>query len=164
MEVIHSHLKIDASVIKTETASNEAPKRPPMPFETHGFGSFEPYSKWSAPSMVVNGNLQHTTMHSPGFALTAISGGTITAKSNKIFQTNVIVAVPFGHFGKLEAVDCLLAKHILPFSQIIESNSSTPIAVSLINHSELDYTITQGDTIAQLILQRYVIPQILKKI
>ena len=135
-----------------------------LPFETNGLGSFEPYSAWAQPTMAVNGTIRQGSMHSPGFSLAAAVTAVIPANSNLVFPTNVSLDIPFGHFGKIEAIDCLLTKHIVPFSQILESDYCEKIEVCLRNYSDTDYTVNKGDAISQIIFQRYVIPKVLSSI
>ena len=147
-----SFLKYDPSPIEKK-----------LPFETNGLGSFEPYSAWAQPSMVVKGTIRQGSMHSPGFSLVATVTAVIPANSNLTFSTNVSLNIPFGHFGRIEAIDCLLTKHIVPFSQIIESNYCEKIKVCLRNYSDTDYSVNKGDAISQIIFQRYVTPRILQQ-
>lgn len=132
-----------------------------LPFETNGLGSFEPYSMWSTPIMAVTGVIRQGSMHSPGLTLTAFNNAVIPANSNLVFPTEVTIDVPFGHFGKIEAVDSLLQKHIVPFSQILESDSDEKIRVVLRNYSDVEFAVKRGDAISQIIFQRYVMPRIL---
>ena len=148
------------SFLKTDTAL--LTKR--LPFQTNGLGSFEPYSMWAAPTMVVTGDIRQGSMHSPGLTLTAFNDAVIPANSNLVFPTEVTIDVPFGHFGKIEAVDSLLQKHIVPFSQILESDSDEKIKVCLRNYSDVEFAVKKGDAISQIIFQRYIMPRILSKI
>ena len=145
------------SFLKTDTALLEKK----LPFETNPLGSFQPYSMWTAPTMAVTGVLRQGSMHSPGLTLTAYNDAVIPANSNLVFPTEVTIDVPFGHFGKIEAVDSLLQKHIVPFSQILESDYDEKIKVCLRNYSDVEFVVKKNDAISQIIFQRYVTPRIL---
>lgn len=151
---------METHFLKTDTTVIEKK----LPFVTNGFGNFEPYSMWSTPTISVTGVIRQGSMHSPGLTLTAFYDAVIPANSNLVFPTEVTIDVPFGHFGKIEAVDSLLQKHIVPFSQILESDSDEKISVVLRNYSDVEFAVTKGDAISQIIFQRYVMPRMLSTI
>ena len=79
----------------------------------------------------------------------------IPAGGKALVPTDVIVQIPSGHYGRIAPRSSLAWKHHLAVGAgVIDSDYRGPIGVVMYNHSDSDYTITQGDRAAQLILEK----------
>ena len=96
---------------------------------------------------------------SAGFALFANAAVVVPARGSATISSGISVQIPFGHYGKIEAVPFLgLRYDITPFGQIVDENCNNIIYVKLLNNSNVTYGVKKGDNIAQLIVQRYSTP------
>jgi len=138
---------------------------PVLPVLQHGLGHFQPYSEWSAPKMLVySGNLTpRSSLHAPGFELVSTVDCVVSSRSSTIVSSGLSVQIPFGHFGRVEGLTPLAMQHgIVPFSSILDSECPSIINVKLFNHSNQPYRIQRGERIAQLVIQRYSAPRVLR--
>jgi dUTP pyrophosphatase len=94
-----------------------------------------------------------------GHALFATKDGTVPCRGSLIMSSGISVKIPFGHYGKIEAVPYLGMRYdITPFGNIIDEKNGEIIYIKLLNNSNANYTVKKGDNIAQLIIQRYTTP------
>jgi dUTP pyrophosphatase len=139
-----------------------------LPFIEHGLGHFQPYSRWSAPTMPVTGEYlcRRSSISAAGYDLFAADTYQIPpVKSKHPYATvncGISVEIPVGHYGKIEGQTLLGYQHnIIAFGGIIDEDYRGTIHVKLFNHSNKAYTINKGDSVAQLVIQRYCVPIIL---
>lgn len=96
-----------------------------------------------------------------GYALFATKDGTVPCRGSLIMSSGISVKIPFGHYGKIEAVPFLGMRYdITPFGNIIDEKYGDIIYIKLLNNSNTNYRVKKGDNIAQLIIQRYTTPLI----
>ena len=82
----------------------------------------------------------------------------LKAKSRKLIPTGIHISIPIGHEAQVRPRSGLAIKHgitVLNSPGTIDSDYRGEIGVILINHSELDFEISNGDRIAQLVLSAY---------
>lgn len=83
---------------------------------------------------------------------------TIPARSRALVQTGVSIALPHGFVGLVHPRSGLAAKFgitVLNSPGTIDSGYRGEIAVTLYNSSDEDFVVTDGDRIAQLVIQKY---------
>ena len=79
----------------------------------------------------------------------------IKSKSQLLVSTGIAMEIPPGYGGFVFPRSSLSTKHGVSLANcvgVIDSDYRGEIKVSLINHSENDYTIRNGDRIAQLVI------------
>jgi dUTP pyrophosphatase len=81
--------------------------------------------------------------------------------TQKIIRTGVGVVIPRGYYGRLAPRSSLAATHgIDVMAGVIDSDYRGELRVILRNHSEFVYSVSYGDRIAQLILEKITLPDI----
>ena len=91
-----------------------------------------------------------------GLDLKSMEDGVINPYCGETFDTGVCIAIPEGHFGKIESRSGLNINHsVVSCGGVIDSGYTGSIKVKLYNLSEQRYEIKKGDKIAQLIIQPY---------
>lgn len=96
-----------------------------------------------------------------GYALFATKDGIVPCRGSLTMSTGISIKIPFGHYGKIEAVPLLGMRYdITPFGNIIDEKNNDIIYIKLLNNSNINYQVKKGDNIAQIIIQRYATPLI----
>lgn len=98
---------------------------------------------------------ERATSGSAGHDLRACIGGQITLHPHEraLITTGIAVAIPEGYVGLVFGRSGLGTKHGVTLSNgvgVIDSDYRGQIHVGLVNHSDMPYTISNGDRIAQL--------------
>lgn len=134
--------------------------KPPLPVETHGVGQLtRPYDTWARVKCAPEHVPARKTAGAAGHDLYSTHDANIPAGGSVIINTGTSVALPDGHYGKIEGRSSLGIKHsVVPFGGIIDEDYRGVIMVKLFNHGTVDYIIHPNDRIAQLIVQRYSAP------
>ena len=79
-------------------------------------------------------------------------------KERKIIPTGIYISIPIGYEAQVRPRSGLAIKYgvtVLNSPGTIDSDYRGEIGVILINHSEIDFKISNGDRIAQLVLSSY---------
>lgn len=82
----------------------------------------------------------------------------LKSKERKLIPTGIFISIPIGHEAQVRPRSGLAIKHgitVLNSPGTIDSDYRGEIGVILINHSEEDFKISNGERIAQLVLSRY---------
>jgi len=101
------------------------------------------------------------TMGNPGDAgydLRSAFDLTLKARERSLIPTSVKIAIPQGYVGLVHPRSGLAAKNgitVLNAPGTVDSGYRGEVAVTLINHSDIDFEIRRGDRIAQLVFQKY---------
>jgi dUTP pyrophosphatase len=75
--------------------------------------------------------------------------------------TGIAVGLPDGVYARVAPRSGLAAKHCIDVGAgVIDPDYTGEIKVIMFNHGDVDYTIKQGDKIAQMILERCETPPI----
>ncbi len=77
-----------------------------------------------------------------------------------IVDTGVHIEIPFGFFGDIRSKSGLLFKENLFTDGTIDSGYTGPIKVKIINFGEDPYIFNKGDKIAQMVIQRCELPEL----
>lgn len=91
-----------------------------------------------------------------GADLRAAADVRIAANKFVTVPTGVAIALPHGYVALVHPRSGLAAKHgitVLNAPGTVDAGYRGEIAVTLINHSEIDYEVKKGDRIAQLVIQ-----------
>ncbi|MZP55609.1 MAG: dUTP diphosphatase [Bacteroidales bacterium] len=103
----------------------------------------------------------YETEHAAGMDLRAFTGGPVTLKpmERKLIPTGLYIELPVGYEAQVRPRSGLAIRHgitVLNSPGTIDADYRGEIGVILINASESDYTINDGDRIAQMIITQYV--------
>ena len=103
---------------------------------------------------------EYQTLASAGVDLKAVLDEALELKplERKIIRTGLKIALPDGYEAQVRPRSGLAAKHgisILNAPGTIDSDYRGEIGVVLINHSNENFKISNGDRIAQLVLSTY---------
>lgn len=103
----------------------------------------------------------YETEHSAGMDLRAFTGGPVTIRpmERKLIPTGLYIELPVGFEAQVGPRSGLAIRHgitVLNSPGTIDADYRGEIGVILINTSEIDYTINDGDRIAQMIISQYV--------
>lgn len=102
------------------------------------------------------------TPGSAGYDLSSchVEDVTIPPRSRRLIETGVAVDLP-GTFvyGRLLGRSGLAARASIDVAAgVIDSDYSGPISVVLVNNSDVEFTVTYGDRIAQLVVEYILVP------
>ena len=103
----------------------------------------------------------YETEHSAGMDLRAFTGGPVTLKpmERKLIPTGLYIELPVGYEAQVRPRSGLAIRHgitVLNSPGTIDADYRGEIGVILINLSESEFTINDGDRIAQMIISQYV--------
>jgi len=103
----------------------------------------------------------YETEHSAGMDLRAFTGGPVTLKpmERKHIPTGLYIELPVGYEAQVRPRSGLAIRHgitVLNSPGTIDADYRGEIGVILINLSESEFTINDGDRIAQMIISQYV--------
>ena len=92
---------------------------------------------------------------SAGYDLAAAYDTTIPARGKGIVKTDLAMAVPPTCYGRIAPRSSLAwKKHIDVGAGVIDADYRGNVGVVLFNHSDTDLEVKHGDRVAQLILER----------
>lgn len=97
-----------------------------------------------------------------GYDIYASSDIVVPKLGKAIVPTDIAMAIPAGHYGRIAPRSGLAAKHSIDVGAgVIDEDYRGPLSVILFNlNQECDFSIKKGDRIAQLILERISTPEI----
>ena len=99
--------------------------------------------------------------YAAGYDLSSSEDFTLPAHGRGVVPTGLAVAIPEGSYGRVAPRSSLAVKNgIDTGAGVIDSDYRGPVGVVLFNHSDEDYEIKRGDRIAQLILEKIIIPEV----
>ncbi|KAI8979560.1 dUTPase-like protein [Mycotypha africana] len=98
-----------------------------------------------------------------GYDLYCAHDITIPAKGKTIVATDISLAIPMGHYGRVAPRSGLASKHHLDTGAgVIDADYRGPLGVLLFNFSDIDYQVKRGDRIAQLIIEKISTPEVVE--
>ena len=98
---------------------------------------------------------------SAGLDLHAACNMTIKSKERGLVATDLSVACPPGTYARVAPRSGLaLKKGIDVGAGVIDADYRGPVGVILFNFGDMDFEVKEGDRIAQLILEKIVVPEI----
>lgn len=90
-----------------------------------------------------------------GYDLYAAKETTIPARGKALVATDISIAVPAGTYGRVAPRSGLASKHSIDVGAgVIDADYRGPLGVLLFNFSDVDFRVTVGERIAQLIVER----------
>lgn len=79
----------------------------------------------------------------------------IPSRGSALIPTDIAIAIPLGTYARIAPRSGLALKNKLDVGAgVVDYDYRGPIGVVMFNHSDVDYTVNNGDRIAQLILER----------
>jgi dUTP pyrophosphatase len=102
----------------------------------------------------------YETEHSAGMDLRAFTGGPVTLKplERKLIPTGLFMELPVGFEAQVRPRSGLAVKHgitVLNSPGTIDSDYRGEVGVILINLSDTEFTVNDGDRIAQMIISHH---------
>jgi dUTP pyrophosphatase len=99
----------------------------------------------------------YETAHSAGMDLRAFTGGPVTLKplERKLIPTGLFIELPVGYEAQVRPRSGMALKHgvtVLNSPGTIDADYRGEIGVILVNLSDKDFTVNDGDRIAQMII------------
>ena len=99
--------------------------------------------------------LKKNTINSAGYDLSSAVDAVVSANDKAIVPTDIAVAITEGTYGRIAPRNGLAAKHHLAVGAgVIDADYRGNVRVVLFNHGNLDFHVSKGDRIAQLLLVR----------
>lgn len=104
-------------------------------------------------STVLGKTLTRANEYDAGLDIVGNEDKLIRAHSKEIIKTGIKVHIPKNYVGILKSRSGLAAKHSIHVGAgVIDSGYTAEWKVILYNHGDVDYQVTKGDRIAQLLL------------
>ncbi len=102
----------------------------------------------------------YETEHSAGMDLRAFTGGPVTLKplERKLIPTGLFMELPVGFEAQVRPRSGLAVKHgitVLNSPGTIDADYRGEVGVILINLSDTEFTVNDGDRIAQMIISHH---------
>jgi dUTP pyrophosphatase len=90
-----------------------------------------------------------------GFDLSSAYDTVVKAKSNAIVKTDLSIAIPVNTYARIAPRSGLAVKNFIDTGAgVVDYDYRGPIGIVLFNHSDNDFFIKRGDRVAQLILEK----------
>jgi dUTP pyrophosphatase len=101
--------------------------------------------------------------HAAGYDLYSAQEVTIAAEGKALVKTDIAVAIPEGHYGRVAPRSGLAWKHHIDCGAgVIDRDYRGNVGVILFNLAKQEFKIKQGDRIAQLILEKISTPPVVE--
>ncbi|SAM82407.1 probable dUTP pyrophosphatase [Ustilago bromivora] len=96
-----------------------------------------------------------------GYDLYASERVVLPRGGRKVVQTGICLAIPTGHYGRVAPRSGLASKHGIDVGAgVIDEDYRGLLGVLLFNLGDADFTINEGDRIAQLIIEKISTPKV----
>eukprot|EP01119_Soliformovum_irregulare_P001546 TRINITY_DN11243_c0_g1_i1.p1 TRINITY_DN11243_c0_g1~~TRINITY_DN11243_c0_g1_i1.p1 ORF type:complete len:148 (+),score=34.31 TRINITY_DN11243_c0_g1_i1:389-832(+) len=98
-----------------------------------------------------------------GYDLSSAYDYTIPARGKELVKTDLAVAIPDDCYGRIAPRSSLAWKnHIDVGAGVIDADYRGNVGVVLFNHADVDFKISRGDRVAQLIIERIATPDVVE--
>ena len=88
----------------------------------------------------------------------------VPSKSKALVSTGISMEIPEGCYGRIAPRSGLAVKNFIDVGAgVIDSDYRGELKVLLFNFSEQDFTVQEGDRIAQMVIE-YVVPTVIEEI
>jgi dUTP pyrophosphatase len=95
------------------------------------------------------------SVSSAGLDLYAAHDAIVYARGRELVRTDIAISVPQGTYGRIAPRSGLAYKHGIDVGAgVIDEDYTGNVGVILFNHSETNFTVSKGDRIAQLIIEK----------
>ncbi|KAL4956699.1 dUTPase-like protein [Aspergillus filifer] len=96
-----------------------------------------------------------------GYDIYASKEITIPSKGKALVDTGLAIAVPEGTYGRVAPRSGLASKNFIDVGAgVIDADYRGEVKVLLFNFSDTDFTVKEGDRVAQLVLERIFTPEV----
>ena len=94
-----------------------------------------------------------------GYDLASAEDIVIPARGKAIAKTDLAMAIPLGHYGRIAPRSGFSwKKHTDIGAGVIDADYRGNVGVVIFNHSDEDINVSQGDRVAQLIIEQISTP------
>ncbi|KAF2831793.1 dUTP diphosphatase [Ophiobolus disseminans] len=101
------------------------------------------------------------SVYSAGHDLYSAKDIIIPARGRALVGTDISISVPVGTYGRVAPRSGLAHKHgIDTLAGVIDADYRGPVGVILANLSDTDFEVKVGDRVAQLIVEKIVMPEV----
>jgi deoxyuridine 5'-triphosphate nucleotidohydrolase len=101
------------------------------------------------------------TSGAAGYDISSIIDIVVPARGKALVNTGLQICVPNGTYGRIAPRSGLASKHFIDVGAgVIDACYTGEVLVLLFNHSDIDFKVSVGDRIAQLILESIVCPAV----
>lgn len=101
------------------------------------------------------------SVEAAGYDIYASEPTTIPANGRALVSTALAIICPLGTYGRIAPRSGLAVKNgISTGAGVIDADYRGEVKVLLFNHNDIDFQVSKGDRIAQLILERIYTPEI----
>ncbi|CAI9284185.1 unnamed protein product [Lactuca saligna] len=98
-----------------------------------------------------------------GYDLSSATDTKVPARGKALIPTDLSIAVPEGTYARIAPRSGLAWKHSIDVGAgVIDADYRGPVGVILFNHSDNDFEVKAGDRIAQLIIQKIIVPEVME--
>lgn len=98
-----------------------------------------------------------------GYDIYASKAIVIPARGKALVDTDISMAVPAGTYGRIAPRSGLASKNFIDTGAgVIDADYRGQVKVLLFNHSDADFAVSEGDRVAQLVLERIYTPEVLE--
>ena len=98
-----------------------------------------------------------------GYDLFSAEDCTIHAGMRRIVKTDLSVAIPKNHYGRIAPRSGLSWKKSIDIGAgVIDFDYRGPVGMLLVNNSTEHFDVKKGDRVAQLLLERVSVPEVLE--
>lgn len=98
-----------------------------------------------------------------GYDLYSAEKKVIPARGKALIDTQLSIAVPLGTYGRVAPRSGLASKFMIDTGAgVIDADYRGVLYVLLFNHSDADFTVEEGDRIAQLVIERIETPSVVE--
>ncbi|OAF68127.1 hypothetical protein A3Q56_04131 [Intoshia linei] len=95
---------------------------------------------------------------SAGFDLYSAEKCIVKAKSRQLIKTDISLEIPPGHYGRVAPRSGLAVRNFIDVGAgVVDSDYRGNLSILLFNFSETDFEVKIGDRIAQLIIEKILI-------
>lgn len=103
------------------------------------------------------------TPQAAGYDLSSAHDTVVPARGKAIVKTDLSMKVPEGTYGRIAPRSGLAWKHHIDVGAgVIDADYRGAVGVVLFNHGDKDLVIAQGDRIAQLVLEKIAIAEVVE--
>ena len=96
-----------------------------------------------------------------GYDLFAAQRVLVPSKMHAVVPTGIAVSVPKGTYGRVAPRSGLAVRHCLDvLAGVVDEDFRGELQVVLINHGDADYVIEQGARVAQLVLEKIKVAEV----
>ena len=94
-----------------------------------------------------------------GYDLASAEDIVVPARGKAIAKTDLAMAIPLGHYGRIAPRSGFSwKKHTDIGAGVIDADYRGNVGVVIFNHSDQDISVSQGDRVAQLIIEQISTP------